>query len=220
MKGWAIRHAVNRAITLEEEEKILADEHNPELHAFYELLWHLGGSQTDMAMLRAEDIDWPRRTIAYGRQKTDSRAHIHFGDSVVQVLRSRPATGCLFPMLAPWKESDRAKAFTRRCRRVGISGVSLHSYRYACAERARSAGYPERFAQEALGQKRRAIHHAYAENAQVEIPPLEDYEKKSQILANVIALKFHAEPDPAAGSVAMEQALKCELTFPALGQTD
>ena len=50
-------------------------------------------------------------------------------------------------------------------------------YRYAWAERARSAGYPERFAQEALGHKSKAVHAAYARKARVEIPSLEEYEK-------------------------------------------
>ena len=49
------------------------------------------------------------------------------------------------------RASDRATEFKQRCRGLGIEGVSLHSYRYAWAERARKAGYPERFAQEALG---------------------------------------------------------------------
>src|ERR1043165_5248930 len=47
-----------RAITLEEHKKILAIEGNPERQRFYELLWSLGGSQTDVANLQAEDIDW------------------------------------------------------------------------------------------------------------------------------------------------------------------
>jgi integrase len=42
-----------------------------------------------------------------------------------------------------------------------IQGVTLHSYRYAWAERARTAGYPERFAQEALGHNPKAVHRAY-----------------------------------------------------------
>lgn len=40
--------------------------------------------------------------------------------------------------------------------------MSLHSYRYAWAERAKTAGYPERFAQEALGHNSKAVHRAYA----------------------------------------------------------
>jgi integrase len=59
-----------------------------------------------------------------------------------------------------------------------IKGVTLHSYRYAWAERAKTYGYPERFAQEALGHNSKAVHRAYAKNAQVVIPTLESYEIK------------------------------------------
>ncbi len=54
----------------------------------------------------------------------------------------------------------------------------LHSYRYAWAERARTCGYLERFAQEALGHNSKAVHRACARKAQVVIPTLEDYERK------------------------------------------
>ena len=52
------------------------------------------------------------------------------------------------------------------------------------AERAKTAGYPERFAQAALGHNSAAIHRAYARKAQVKLPALEEYEKalKSKIL--------------------------------------
>jgi len=53
----------------------------------------------------------------------------------------------------------------------------MHSYRYAWAERAVAAGYPERYAQEALGHASAAIHRAYAKKARVEVPPLEEFEK-------------------------------------------
>ena len=56
--------------------------------------------------------------------------------------------------------------------------MSLHSYRYAWAERAKTAGYPERFAQMALGHNSKAVHRAYAKKAQVTLPPLEEYERK------------------------------------------
>lgn len=38
-------------------------------------------------------------------------------------------------------------------------------------------GYPERFAQLVLGHNSPAVHRAYARNARVTLPPLEDYEK-------------------------------------------
>ncbi len=53
----------------------------------------------------------------------------------------------------------------------------MHSYRYAWAERAKTAGYPERFAQLALGHNSKAVHRAYARQAKVTLPPLEEYEQ-------------------------------------------
>jgi len=186
-KRWpGVEFKEKRGVTWEEHQKILAGESNAELRAYYELLWHLGGSQTDMANLTAENIDWRAKTLSYTRLKSGSQAMIHFGDSVAELLRARPVTGCLFPQVAQWRESDRAKAFIRRCRLVGVSGVSLHSYRYAWAERAKTCGYPERFAQEALGHTSKAMHRAYAKKARVTIPTLEDYEKKMAAAGDVI----------------------------------
>src|SRR5258707_12045737 len=101
----------------------------------------------------------------------------------------------LFPRVAKWRETDRAKAFMRRCRLVHVSGVSLHSYRYAWAERAKTAGYPERFAQEALGHKSQAVHRAYARKAMVKVPALEDYERS---IANKVV------PFPIGNAIPME----------------
>jgi integrase len=138
-------------------------------------------------MLTADTIDWAARTISYARMKTGSQAMIHFGDSVAEILRGRPQVGLLFPQVSKWKESDRGKAFIRRCRLVGVSGVSLHSYRYAWAERAKTCGYPERFAQEALGHNSKAFHRAYARKARVAIPSLEEFENKaSRTLSDVV----------------------------------
>ena len=58
--------------------------------------------------------------------------------------------------------------------------MTLHSYRYAWAERAKTAGYPERFAQQALGHNSKAVTRAYAKRALVKIPSLEDYEKRAE----------------------------------------
>jgi integrase len=143
-KRWpVIRFKDKRAITWPEHQKILAGESNPEWRAYYELLWNLGGSQTDVARLTAESIDWEDRSIAYSRVKTGSQDVIRFDDVVEQILKSRPSSGYLFPMIASWKHSDRAKAFIRRCKLVEVSGISLHSYRYSWAERAKKVGYPD-----------------------------------------------------------------------------
>jgi len=59
--------------------------------------------------------------------------------------------GPLLTYLARVRAGDRATEYGQRCRQLGITGVTLHSYRYAWAERAKTVGYPKRFAQEALG---------------------------------------------------------------------
>jgi hypothetical protein len=40
------------------DRRIVARELNPERKRFYELAWHLGASQSDVANLYAEDINW------------------------------------------------------------------------------------------------------------------------------------------------------------------
>jgi integrase len=176
-KRWPkIRFEEKRAIRLEEHQQILAHERNPEWRAFYSLLWLFGGSQSDIASLQSTDVDWSKKTVSYGRLKTGSNAQIHFGDAAEGILMTLPKEGPLFPMLSKWDESWRAKAFIRRCTIAKVEGVSLHSYRYAWAERAKAAGYPERFAQMALGHNSAAVHRAYAKNAEVKLPSLEQYE--------------------------------------------
>ena len=173
-----ILHKEKRAITFEEHQKIITRELNPATRAFYELLWHLGGAQSDIATLTAEDTDWKDRTISYRRHKTGNMSLISFGSEVAMILKTLPRSGQLFPALAQIHERHRAKMFIKRLKTVGVSGVSLHSYRYAWAERAKEAGYPERFAMQALGHSSKAVHRAYAKKAQVVLPPLEEYEKR------------------------------------------
>ncbi len=161
------------------------------------MCWLLGGSQSDIANLKAEDIDWNNQTIAYTRQKTGSVAIIHFGPEIETVLRRLPLIGPLLPYLQSVRSGDRATEFKQRCVGLGITGVSLHSYRYAWAERAKIAGYPERFAQEALGHNSKAVHRAYAKKAQVILPPLEEYERK------IVPLVAPAQPRFTAATAAI-----------------
>jgi integrase len=169
-----------RAITWEEHQRIVERELNPERKAFYELCWHLGTSQSDLAHLKAEDIDWTDRVVSYRRKKTGSPALLHFGAQVEEILRRLPSAGPLFPYLRSVRAGDRATEFKQRCAGLGIEGVTLHSYRYAWAERARTCGYPERFAQEALGHNSKAVHRAYAKRATVKIPSLDEFEAQAQ----------------------------------------
>lgn len=60
-----VHYKEKRAITAAEHQKIIDRERNQATRAFYQLLWHLGGSQTDIATLTAEDIDWRAHTISY-----------------------------------------------------------------------------------------------------------------------------------------------------------
>jgi integrase len=172
-----IQFRPKRAITREEHQLIVERERNSERRDFYELCWHLGGSQSDIASLDAEHIDWKSGVVGYARKKTGSLAFIHFGIEIETVLRRLPKSGPLFPYLSRVRAGDRATEFKQRCVGLGIQGISLHSYRYAWAERARKAGYPERFAQEALGHNSKAVHRAYAKRAQVTLPSLEKYER-------------------------------------------
>ncbi len=179
----AVKFKEKRAITWEEHCRIVAREQNPERKAFYLLAWHIGASQSDLANLQAENVDWPNRIICFVRMKTRFRSQqppqIRFGKEVESILATLPKFGPLFPHLRIVRPTDRANEFRQRCAGLGIRGITLHSYRYAWAERAKVAGYPERFAQMALGHNSKAVHRAYSKNAQVTLPPLEDYEASS-----------------------------------------
>ena len=182
----AIHFKDNRAITLAEHLAIIDREKNLERKTFYELCWHLGGSQGDIASLKAEDVDWENRTIGFTRKKTGVPVILHLGDEALNTLKDLPGEGLLFPYLARVRAGDRATEFKQRCRGLAIEGVSLHSYRYAWAERAKVAGMPERFAQEALGHNSKSVHRAYAKRALMKIPSLEDYERKSEGAATLL----------------------------------
>ena len=168
-----------RGITQDEHQSVLAKEKNAEWKLYLELLWETGASQSDAVNFKAEDVDWQTRTISYFRQKTGSLAQFTISKALEIVLSHLPTTGVLFPKLSTFSQSDRASRFRRRCERAGVSGVTLHSYRYAWAERAKVVGMPERFAQAALGHNSKAIHRAYAKKAIIIAPSLEDYEMKA-----------------------------------------
>jgi integrase len=103
------------------------------------------------------------------------------------LLQSLPCSGDLFPNIKPTSANHRSAEFRRRCGVAGIVGVSLDSYRHAWAQRAKACGYPQRFAQEALGHNSCAVHEAYARGALVILPALDEYEKVQA--AKVIPLR-------------------------------
>jgi len=191
-----IEHKVKRAITWDEHCRIIAREGNPERRDFYELCWYFGGSQSDVAGLHAEDLDYERRCFAYDRLKTGNMGGMRIGDKAWEVILRRPRSGPLFPYLITVREADRATEFRQRCAGLGIKGVTLHSYRYAWAERSADNGYPERYAQRVLGQNSKMVHRAYAKKAQGQLPSLEDYEEANRNAkenGKILILKHESE---------------------------
>jgi integrase len=87
--------------------------------------------------LKAEDVDWENRTVGFTRKKTGVPVILHLGDEVLNTLKDLPGEGLLFLYLARVRAGDRATEFKQRCWGLAIEGVSLHSYRYAWAERAK-----------------------------------------------------------------------------------
>ena len=188
----AVRFKDKRAITWEEHSRIVARESNIERKAFYQLAWHIGASQSDLAYLQASNVDWPNRIICFVRMKTRFRSQqppqIRFGKEVEAILATLPKFGPLFPYLLTVRPTDRANEFRQRCAGLDIHGVTLHSYRYSWAGKMRAAGYPERFAQ-LVGHNSKAIHRAYAKNAKVTLPPLEVYET-NKVSSAIVAPSF------------------------------
>src|SRR5271170_188186 len=109
------------------------------------------------ASLKGEDVDWTHGTVSFTRKKTGVPVLVHLGGEALNLFKDLPAEGPLFPYLSRVRAGDRATEFASRCRQLGIVGVTLHSYRYAWAERAKTCGMPERFAQEALGHNSKAV---------------------------------------------------------------
>ena len=129
-KQWPeVHYKEKRATTREEHQRIIKREPNEEMRSFYELCWHFGGSQSDVANLHAEDIDRENCVLIYQRVKTGSMVQVHFGKEVAKILDHLPVAGSLFPRIAKIQSRHRAKEFNRRCKGLGIRGVSLHSYR-------------------------------------------------------------------------------------------
>ena len=160
-RQWPSRkYKTKRGVTAEEHHALVDSEKNDERKAFLELAWHVGAAQIDLVSLTADNIDWNTKTITYFRRKTGKICVLRFGDDMAAILKRLPASGSLFPNYSKLCSADRATRFSERVEKLGIRkrseeagipSISLHSYRYAWAERARAAGYPERFAQEALG---------------------------------------------------------------------
>jgi integrase len=171
-----------RGITAAEHEKLIASEKNPEWKLYLQMLWETGGSQTDIANLHSSNIDHLNKRIIYQRIKLRNRnsenAVIAIGKRLEAILAQLPNEGWLFPTLHLRTETNRSSRFRKRCINQKITGVTLHSYRYAWAERAQVSGMPMREAMAHLGHMSKTIHQAYAAKAENVTLPLEFYEEQ------------------------------------------
>jgi len=161
-----------RGITEDEHQKILGSEKNEERSLFYQLLWETGASQKDCAELNASNVDWENKILIYERSKTKEIARLGINEDLESILRRLPSTGPLFPTIRKTSSNARSAEFSRRRKVAGVSGVSLHSYRYRLAERMAEAGINERFAQAALGQRDLKVHRKYWKGAEVVCPAI------------------------------------------------
>ena len=181
-KAWPpILHKKRRAITEDEHLRVVGTESCQERKLYYEMLWITGGSQSDIANLSWENIDQVNGVLYFQRKKLKEDhepARISIGGRLREVLDQLPRPGYFFPSVRKTPARHRSSGFWRRCQILKIKGVSLHSYRCAWAERAKAAGYPERFAMVSLGHNSKAVHRAYARKARVVCPPLEEYERR------------------------------------------
>ena len=116
-----------RGITWEEHQRITAAEKNKERRLYYEVLWEIGSSQSDAAKLTRQNIC--DGVLVYVREKTGTQASIRIGRRLKSILKQLPKNGHLFPRIAALNSVARSAEFCRRCRLLGIVGVSLHSYR-------------------------------------------------------------------------------------------
>ena len=124
-KQWPqVRFKEKRAITFKEHQAIIQKELNPERRTFYEFCWHLGGAQSDLASLTAEDIDWRNKVVSFRRHKTGTVSIIRFGTELETILRALPQVGPLSPKLKQMREAHRSTEFARACRRLTRSPSS------------------------------------------------------------------------------------------------
>jgi integrase len=162
-----------RAITLEEHTVLVSNIVAKHWRYYLELLWETGASQSDAASFRLEFIR--KGVLEYQRKKTGTRAAFQLSEKasmiVVAATRGRDK-GFILPQIERLSSNNRAHIFRTQCMRLDVRGVTLHSYRYAWAQRAFEQGVPERLAKIGLGHNSSAIHHYYAKGASVVAPAL------------------------------------------------
>ncbi len=162
-----------RAVTESEHRRLRSNLRTTRWKCYLDILWETGAAQSDAASFRIEEL--ASGVITYHRCKTGVRAAQAISPELQRVLLGVAAGrthGLYLPAIHALGQKERANIFRRKCLTLGISGITLHSYRYAWAERAFLLGMPERLAMVALGHNSAAIHRVYAKNAKVVCPSL------------------------------------------------
>jgi len=168
-----------KAISEEQHKTLVASFKSEEWKRYLETLWHIGASQTDCANLQASNIDWEKMVLTYDRQKLKGRelppASMAIGKSLGELLRKLPKEGPLFPHITTMNDRSRSCLMWKRSKRLNFEkGISLHSYRYSWAERAKKAGLSMRYAMAALGHNSKAVAETYAKGSHVICPSIEE----------------------------------------------
>ena len=82
-----------RPVLIEEHERIIAAEANPERRAYYQMLWFSGGSQGDIALVKRENIQ--DGILTYRRRKLKKSAplcRMRVGPAMAALLDTLPQT--------------------------------------------------------------------------------------------------------------------------------
>jgi hypothetical protein len=171
-----------KAITFDQHSRLVETVKDNEFRRYLQMLWEIGGAQTDTARLHRDNVDIFNRRINYSRKKLESigqgSVSIVIGEDLMKLLDELPQQGYLFPTLAKQGDNIRASRFRKIANRLGFTDITLHGYRYAWAQRAKSYGMPLREAMAHLGHGSKAIHYAYSDKAEIVSLPLEYYAKQ------------------------------------------
>ena len=182
----AILEREQRAI--EGKWPITYSKNSQEKHDYYLMLWLTGAAQIDAANLTRANVDMTKKVLHFVRQKTNEDCKIRIEGELAKLIKRLPKSGKLFPTIATWESKHRAAEFYRRTHDLGIEGVSLHSYRYAMAEKCVAVGMPMRYAQEMPGHPSKAVATAYAKKADVIAPTPEGYAASSPNVVDGLSL--------------------------------
>jgi integrase len=122
-----LRHDNIEALSEAEHLLIVGREFNEERRNFYELLWHTGGAQSDIANLSWKDVDQETNTIRFSRRKLAGRSGgstggsagstcLCIGTQLTALMAVLPQTGYFFPRIRLEQPKHRAAEFKRRCK--------------------------------------------------------------------------------------------------------